>query len=53
MQHGKFKDHIGLFVLQKKNFKGFYHMWEWQPSGLCDLDHLHKFFVPPFHEGSA
>ena len=36
---------IGLLVLQKI-FKGFYHIWAWQPSWSCDLDHLYKLLFP-------
>ena len=25
-------------VLEKKIFKGFYHIWKWRPSCSCDLD---------------
>ena len=27
---------IGLLVLEKKIFKGFYHIWAWRPSLSCD-----------------
>ena len=33
---------IGLLVLEKKVFKGFYHIWAWWPSWSCDQDHLYK-----------
>ena len=33
----------GPLVLEKKSFKGFYHICTWQPSWSCDLDHLYKF----------
>ena len=26
--------------------KGFYHIWAWQPSWSCDLDHLYKLSFP-------
>ena len=44
MLHAKFQDHqiIGFLVLEKKIFKGFYHIWAWRPSWSCDLDHLYK-----------
>ena len=32
---------IGSPVLEKKSFKGFYHIWAWQPSRSCDLDYLY------------
>ena len=32
---------IGLLVLEKKIVKGFYHIWAWRPSRLCDQDHLY------------
>ena len=31
-------------------FKGFYHIWAWQPSWSCDLDHLYKLVFPLFKE---
>ena len=31
---------IGPLVQEKKNFKGFYHIWAWRPSGSSDLDYL-------------
>ena len=37
---------IGLPVIEKKLFKGFYHIWAWQPSWSCDLDHLYKHLFP-------
>ena len=37
---------IGLLVLEKKILKGFYHIWAWRPSWLCDLDHLYKLSFP-------
>ena len=37
---------IGLLVLEKKIFKGFYHIWAWWPSWSCDLDHLYKLSFP-------
>ena len=37
---------IGLPVLEKKIFKGFYHIWAWLPSWSCDLDHLYNFLSP-------
>ena len=27
-------------------FYGFYHIWAWQPSWSCDLDHLYKLLFP-------
>ena len=36
---------IGLMVLEKI-FKGFYHIWAWQPSWSCDLDNLYKLLFP-------
>ena len=29
-----------------EDFKGFYHIWAWWPSWLCDLDHLYKLLFP-------
>ena len=37
---------IGLLVLEKKIFKGFYHIRAWRPSWSCDLDHLYKLLFP-------
>ena len=37
---------IGLLVLEKKIFKGFYHIWAWRPSWSCDLDLLYKLSFP-------
>ena len=37
---------IGLLVLEKKIFKGFYHIWAWRPSWSCDLYDLHKLSFP-------
>ena len=37
---------IGLLVLEKKIFKGFYHIWAWRPSWSCDLDLLYKLSSP-------
>ena len=45
MIHAKFKI-IGLLVLEKKIFKGLYHIWAWRPSWSCDLDHLYKLSFP-------
>ena len=36
----------GLLVLEKKIFKGFYHIWAWRPSWSCDLDRLYKLSFP-------
>ena len=37
---------IKLFVPDKKIFKGFYHIWAWQPSWSCDPDAANKFSSP-------
>ena len=37
---------IGLLVLEKKIFKGFYHIWAWRPSWSGDLDYLYKLSFP-------
>ena len=37
---------ICLLVLEKKIFKGFYHIWSWLSSWSCDLDHLYKLLFP-------
>ena len=44
---------IGLQVLGKKIFKGFYHIWAWRPSWSCDLDHLYKVLFSLFQGGST
>ena len=52
MLHDKFIIHVGLPVLEKKMFKGSYHIWAWRPSWSCDvmhdLDHLYKLNFVPF-----
>ena len=37
---------IGSPVLEKKIFKGFYHIWAWRPSWSCDLDYLYIHWFP-------
>ena len=39
---------IGLPVLEKKIFEGFYHTWACRPFWSCDLDAADKlsFFLP-------
>ena len=37
---------IGLLVLEKNIFKGFYHIWAWRPSWSYDQDHLYKLSFP-------
>ena len=37
---------IGLPVLEKKSFKGFYHIWVWRQSWSSDLGHLYKLLFP-------
>ena len=37
---------IELLVLEKKIFKGFYHVWAWWPSWSCGLDHLYNLSFP-------
>ena len=41
MLHAKFQDHRSSGS-GEDNFKGCYHIWAWQTSWLCDLDHLYK-----------
>ena len=36
----------GQLVLEKKIFKGFYHIWAWWPYWSCDLEGLYKFSFP-------
>ena len=33
-------------VLEKKIFKGFYHIWAWRPSWSMDCDHFSNFSFP-------
>ena len=44
MLHTQFKDRHS--VLEKRIFKGFYHIWAWRKSWSCDLDHLYKLSFP-------
>ena len=37
---------IGLPVLEKNSFKGFYHIRAWRSSWSCDIDHLYKYSFP-------
>ena len=37
---------IGPAVPEKKFSKDFYHIWAWQPSWSCDLDHYINFDSP-------
>ena len=37
MLYAKFQDHR----TSGSGKKGFYHIWIWQPSWSCNLDHLH------------
>ena len=45
MLYAKFQDHrtsgSGEDFLKKN-----YHIWAWQPSWSCDLDHLYKLSIP-------
>ena len=36
----------GLLVPEKKGFKGFYHIWAWRISWLCDADAANKLSFP-------
>ena len=36
----------GFSVLEKKIFKGFYHIWAWRPSWSTDRDHFSNFSFP-------
>ena len=45
MLHTKFQSHRP----EKNIFEGFYHIWAWRSSWLCDLDHLNIFFVHQTH----
>ena len=44
MLHAKFQDHRTSG--SGEDFQGFYHIWAWQPSWSCDLDHLYKLSFP-------
>ena len=37
---------IGLSVLEKKIFEGFYHIWVWRPSWSCDPNGVNKLSCP-------
>ena len=52
MIHAKFQDQW-TSGLEKKIFKGFYHIWAWRPSWLCELNHLHKLSFPLPKEDSC
>ena len=45
MFHAKFQDHRTAGS-GEEDFKGFYHIWAWQPSWSCDLDNLCKLSFP-------
>ena len=45
MLHAKFQDNR-TSGSGEEIFKGFYHIWAWQPSWSCDLDHLYKLSSP-------
>ena len=38
--------HQGLFGSGEKIFKGFYHIWAWQPSWSMDRDHFSNLSFP-------
>ena len=37
---------IGLPVLEKKIFSGFYRIWAWRPPWSCDMDFAIKLPSP-------
>ena len=45
MLHTSFVE-IGLLVPEKKLLKGFYHIWAWRSSWLCDQDATIKLLFP-------
>ena len=45
MLHAKFQDHR-ISGSGEEDFKVFYHIWAWQPSLSCDLDHLYNLSFP-------
>ena len=45
MLHAKFQDHR-ISGSGEKLCKGFYHIWAWRPSWVCDLDSLCKLSFP-------
>ena len=45
MLHPKFHDHRTISSVGE-DFKGFYHIWAWQPCWSCDLDHLFNVSFP-------
>ena len=52
MLYTKFLKVIGLLVLKKVIFEGFYHIWAWTPSRSCDPEHL-NFLSPAFSKKSG
>ena len=39
MSHAKFQDHQA-YGPEEEDFEGFYHIWTWQPSWPCGIEHL-------------
>ena len=46
MLHTKFQGHQRFGSGEEDFFKGFYHIWAWQPSWSCDQDCLNKLSFP-------
>ena len=45
MPHTKFQGHQP-FGSREKCFKGFYHIWTWRPSWLCDINRFNSLSFP-------
>ena len=46
MLHTKFLENWPTGSGKEDFLKGFYHIWAWWPSWLCDQDHVNKFSFP-------
>ena len=44
---------MGLLALKKKVFKGFGHIWGWEPSLSCNQDHFYKFMPTQASQGGS
>ena len=46
MLHTKFRENRPAGSGEQDFFKGFYHIWAWQPSWSCDPDAANKLSFP-------
>ena len=46
MLHTKFRENRLTGSGEEDFFKGFYHIWAWQPSWSCDPDAANKLSFP-------